>query len=103
MLTEQEIVEMAKFVYEKQVEQIAKGLKQVYDRTNLTPQETKIVVIGLGRNFLAKKAVEKVGFTHIMDMKEILGADASIASPSVGVTIMVATRLEGKTVSWKQS
>lgn len=103
MLTEQEILAMAQFVYGKQVQQIAEGLKQVYDKTKLTKNQTKSVVTGLGRNFLAKKAAEKVGFTDIIDMSEILGADASIASPSVGVALMVATRLEGKRVSWKQS
>ncbi|WGM90284.1 MAG: hydantoinase/oxoprolinase family protein [Candidatus Bathyarchaeum tardum] len=100
MLSEEEIMGMAKFVYEKQVKQIADGLAQVYDRTKLSKEETKIVVTGMGRNFLAKKAAENLGFTDIIDMNEILGADASIASPSVGVALMVATRLEGKNVTW---
>ena len=104
MLTEEEIVAMAKFVYDRQVEQIAGGLKQVHKRINLALQkETVAVVTGLGRNFLAKKAAEKAGFKQIVDMKELVGAEAAVVSPSVGVALMVASRLEGKTVKWKQS
>ncbi len=102
MLNEQEIIAMAKFVYDRQVEHIADGLKQVYERKKLL-QEEKVVVTGLGRNFLARKAAEKVGIKQIIDMKELVGAEASVVSPSVGVALMVATGLEGKTVKWKQS
>jgi probable H4MPT-linked C1 transfer pathway protein len=100
MLTEQEIVDMAKFVYDRQVEQIAGGLKQVYERTKSHLREKTVVVTGLGRNFLARKAAENVGLNHVVDMKEFLGAEASVVSPSVGVALMTATRLEGKTVKW---
>ena len=104
MLTEQEIVALANFVYDRQVEQVADGLKQVHERIKPSLQEeTVAVVTGLGRNFLAKKAAEKVGFEQIIDMKELVGAEAAIVSPSVGVALMAASSLEGKTVKWKQS
>jgi (4-(4-[2-(gamma-L-glutamylamino)ethyl]phenoxymethyl)furan-2-yl)methanamine synthase len=103
MLTEEEIGAIAKFVYDRQVEQIAGGLKQVYERIKQSHQEISVVVTGLGRNFLAKKAAEKAGFKQIIDMKELVGAKAAIVSPSVGVALMVTSRLEGKTVKWKQS
>jgi len=103
MLTEQEIVDMAKFVYDKQVEQISGGLKQVYERIKPSLQEKMVAVTGLGRNFLARKAAENAGFKDIIDMKEYLGAEAAIVSPSVGVAFMLASKLEGKTVRWKQS
>jgi probable H4MPT-linked C1 transfer pathway protein len=103
MLTEQEIVDMAKFVYDRQVEQISGGLKQVYERIKKLPKENiRIVVTGLGRNFLARKAAENAGFKDIIDMKEYLGADAAVVSPSVGVALMLASKLEGKTVRWTQ-
>jgi probable H4MPT-linked C1 transfer pathway protein len=104
MLTEQEIVDMAKFVYDRQVGQISGGLKQVHERIKKLPKENiRIVVTGLGRNFLARKAAENTGFKNIIDMKEYLGADAAVVSPSVGLALMVASRLEGKNVKWKQS
>jgi probable H4MPT-linked C1 transfer pathway protein len=103
MLNEQEIVAMAKFVYEGQVDQIAAGLKQVYERKQSIQGEKMVVVTGFGRNFLARKAAENVGFKQIIDMQELVGAEAAIVSPSFAVALMVATGLEGKTVKWKQS
>ena len=103
MLTDEEIVAMAKCVYDRQVEQIAGGLKQVYEQIKPFYQKILVVVTGLGRNFLAKKAAEKAGFKQIIDIQELVGAEAAIVSPSVGVALMVASRLEGKTIKWKQS
>jgi probable H4MPT-linked C1 transfer pathway protein len=103
MLTEQEIMDMAQFVYDRQVEQITGGLKQVYDRIKPLLQEKIVVITGLGRNFLARKAAEKAGFSEVIDMRELVGAEAAVMSPSVGVALMVASNLEGKTVKWKQS
>ena len=103
MLTEQEIMDMAQFVYDRQVEQITGGLKQVYDRIKPLLQEKIVVITGLGRNFLARKAAEKAGFSEVIDMRELVGAEAAVMSPSVGVALMVAGSLEGKTVRWKQS
>ena len=101
MLTDHEILEMARFVYQKQVEQIVKGLKQVMQKVK--PSKSTAVVTGLGRSFLARKAAEEAGFEQIVDMGELLGDDAVVASPSAGVAVMVASKLEGKTVEWKQS
>jgi probable H4MPT-linked C1 transfer pathway protein len=103
MLTEHEIVDMAKFVYDRQVEQISGGLEQVYERIKPSIQDKRVVVTGLGRNFLARKAAENAGFKDIIDMKEQLGAEAAVVSPSVGVALMLASKLEGKLVRWKQS
>jgi (4-(4-[2-(gamma-L-glutamylamino)ethyl]phenoxymethyl)furan-2-yl)methanamine synthase len=95
MVTEQEIRGMAKFVYGKQVEQIADGLKQVSDRIK---QAKMAVVTGLGREFLARKAAEKVGFNNIIALEELLSVDVAVVSPSVGIALMVAEQLEGEIV-----
>ena len=101
MLDEEEIVEMANYIYEAQVEQIADGLKQVYDRMkSRIKMNVPIVVAGLGRNFLAGKAAQKTGFQEIIDLGELLGVDAAVVSTSVGVALMVASKLEGKVVRW---
>jgi len=77
MLSEQEIVNMAQFVYDRQVEQIAGGLKQVYERIKPPIQEKiRVIVTGLGRNFLARKAAEKSGFSDVIDISELVGAEA---------------------------
>lgn len=103
MLTEREIIDMAKYIYDKQIEQIAEGLRQVYDRIkpNSKP-EIPIVITGLGREFLAKRAAQKAGFNWIIDLGDLLGAQAAILSPSLGTALMVASKLEGRTVRWKQ-
>jgi probable H4MPT-linked C1 transfer pathway protein len=103
MLTEQEIVDMARFIYDKQVKRITKGLRQVSERIKSHKRNICVVVTGLGKKFLARKAAEKAGFKEIVDMKECLGAEKAIVSPSVGVALMVASSLEGKIVKWKQS
>jgi hypothetical protein len=104
MLDEQEIIDVARFIYEKQVEQIAEGLSQVYERMKKRiHKDVPVVVTGPGRNFLARKAAEKAGLNKVIDLSELLGVNASLMSPSVGVALMVASRLEGKTVKWKRS
>ncbi|MEM2098588.1 MAG: hydantoinase/oxoprolinase family protein [Candidatus Bathyarchaeia archaeon] len=103
ILTEQELIDAATYIYNRQIEQIADGLKQVYSRikpnikTNL-----KIVVAGLGKNFLAKKAAELCGFSEIIDLNEILKSDVAIASPAVGVALMAISKVEGTVPRWMQ-
>ena len=50
---------------------------------------------------MARKAAERSGFSEIIDISELVGAEAAVASPSVGVAFMVASSLEGKMVKWK--
>lgn len=102
MLTKQEILDMAKYVYDKQVEQITAGLRQLCERFKPLLRRLTVIVTGLGRNFLARKAAEKLGFEDIVDLGKLLGSDAAVMSPSVGVALMVANMLEGKTIKWKQ-
>ena len=101
MLTEQEIVQIASYVYSKQVEQIAEGISQVYSRLKANAKAVvPVVVTGLGKDFLARKAAGKAGINKIMDMSELLQSDVSMASPVVGVALMAATKLEGRRLIW---
>lgn len=103
MLSEREIIGMAQFVYEKQIEQIAEGVRQVYDRVKpRTLEDIPAVVTGLSRNFLARKAAEKAGLKRVIDLAELLGVGVAIVSPSFGVALMAASKLEGKIVQWTQ-
>jgi probable H4MPT-linked C1 transfer pathway protein len=104
MLDEQEIIDLARFICERQVEQIAESLMKVYARIKQRVQEdVPVVVAGLGRSFLASKAAEKAGSSKVIDLGEVLGNNAALVSPSVGVALMVASRLEGTIVNWKRS
>jgi (4-(4-[2-(gamma-L-glutamylamino)ethyl]phenoxymethyl)furan-2-yl)methanamine synthase len=103
MFTEEEILQIARYVYGSQVEQITKGLAQVYSRLKVNAKnEISVVVTGLGRNFLARKAAEKVGVHKIMDLGELMPKGAELASPAVGVALMAATKLDGGCVKWMQ-
>ncbi len=103
MLTEHEIIDIANYIYDKQIEQITEGLKQVYNRVGIYPKrDIPIVSTGLGREFLAKRAAQRAGFDKIIDLSDLLGSNAALVSPSVGIALMVASKLEGKVVQWKQ-
>jgi probable H4MPT-linked C1 transfer pathway protein len=103
MLTEQEIVQIAKYIYDKQVEQVADGLSQVYGRFE-SSAKAKIgaVITGFGKDFLARKAAQQVGVNDIIDFNELVQSDAATVSTAVGVAWMAASKLEGGTVRWEQ-
>lgn len=103
MLTEQELLQMARYIYSRQVEQVADGLSEVYSRTKACAKgEVPVVVTGMGRNFLARAAAEKIGADKIIDLGELLNGDVTVASPAVAVALMVASKLEGRLVKWTQ-
>jgi probable H4MPT-linked C1 transfer pathway protein len=101
MLTEQEIVQIARYIYEKQIEQVAEGLSQVYARIKPRAKaKVGAVVTGLGKDFLARKAAQQVGIDEIIDLNELLHHDVATVSTAVGVALMAASKLEGRTVQW---
>ncbi len=103
MLREEEILQIANYVYEKQVEQIAKSLAQVFSRNaKLKHTDMKIVVTGLGRKFLGRKAAHQIGFDSALDLEELTGHEIAKVSTAVGVALMVASKIEGRTIKWTQ-
>ncbi len=103
MLTEQELIEIAQYIYQRQVEQIAVGLNQVY--TNLGPnakETVPVVVTGLGKDFLSRKSAEKAGIKRIVDVGELLPKETALVSPAIGSALMAANRLEWKGLRWMQ-
>lgn len=102
MLTKNEIVKIAKYVHNRQVEQIADGLKQVYSRVrSLTTAKIPVVVTGIGKGFLAKNAAKYLRVNEIIDLGKLVPNDVSKASPAVGVALIVASKLNGRIVKWK--
>jgi probable H4MPT-linked C1 transfer pathway protein len=101
MLAEEEIVQIARYVHGKQVEQVAEGLSQVCSRVkSLTTAEIPVAVTGLGKDFLARTAAQSLGVDEIIDLGELAPNDAVKMSPAVGVALMVASKLEGRIVKW---
>jgi len=102
LLTQQEIINMAKYIYNEQVLQVAEGLNKVYSYTkNLSSNEVPVVVTGLGKDFIAKRAAENIGVKAIIDLETLMQTDAvAFATPAFGVALMTAIKLEGEIVKW---
>jgi probable H4MPT-linked C1 transfer pathway protein len=101
MLTQQEIINMAKYIYDKQVRQVADCLNKVYSYTKkLASDQIPVVVTGLGKDFLARKAAEKIGVKAIIDLGTLIQTDALVATPAFAVAMMTAIKLEGENVKW---
>jgi hypothetical protein len=101
MLTTQEIVGMAKYIYDRQVTQVAEGLLKVYSYVKKqTNNEVSVVVTGLGKDFIARKAAEKIGAEPIVDLGTFLPDEVSMATPAFAVALMTASKFEGETINW---
>jgi len=101
MLTEHEIVQIAKYVHGKQVEQVAEGLSQVYSRVrSLTTAKIPVVITGFGKDFIARTAAQRLSVDEIIDLGKLARNDVVKASPAVGVALMAASKLEGRIVKW---
>jgi (4-(4-[2-(gamma-L-glutamylamino)ethyl]phenoxymethyl)furan-2-yl)methanamine synthase len=101
MLTGQELFEMAQYIYAQQIKQVAAGLSRVYEYTKTLASTVPVVVAGLGRSFLARKAAMEVGVDAIVDMDQLLPKQAVIATPTVGVALMAANSYSGGSNTWK--
>ncbi len=101
MLTEQEIVQIARYVHNMQIEQVAEGLSQVYSRTKkLTAEKIPLVITGIGKDFIAKTAAQRIRIDKIIDVGKLIHNGVVTASPAVGVALIAASKLEGRTVKW---
>ncbi len=95
MLTEKDLTTIAQYIYEKQVQQVATGLSQVYKRAKkMASTKVPVLVAGLGKDFLAHKAAERVGADVVMDLGDLLPKGVSLAVPAVGIALMAAKQVE---------
>jgi probable H4MPT-linked C1 transfer pathway protein len=91
MLTETELIQIAQYIYEKQIQQITNGLTQVYKYVKkIVKTKVPILTAGLGKDFLAKKAAEQIKADLIIDLGTLLPDKISLAVPAVGVALMTA-------------
>ena len=101
MLKEDEIVAIANYVYRKQLDKISDGLIQVYSSMRASVKDKlSLVLTGIGRNFLGRKSAEKLRFESIIDLAQIVGKDASIATPSLAVALMIAYEKGVRETNW---
>lgn len=96
MLTRQEIFDLAKILAAMQVWQIFKGLAIVMSDVRAHAGGRIVVVVtGLGKDFLAKKAVEHSD-AQIVDLAALVQQEAVYATPAYAVALMAAEKLEGE-------
>ena len=84
ILSMEDIVEMSKYIHQKQIEQIAEGLKQVVETQNLD----LIITTGLGKDILDKPAAELLNL-NVKSMDEVLTDGECVVAPAVGTAIMM--------------
>jgi hypothetical protein len=101
MLSEEDIVQMAKYIYGRQIEQVTSALAQVSKYLEKSKHKRiTIVVTGLGRKFIAMKAAQQLGFDKIVDLEELVRNRIAKASTAVGVALMTVSKIEGNTIKW---
>ncbi len=99
MLTKQEIIDMAKYIYSEQAKQVAEALAKVYSNVKQRALgNVPVVITGLGKDFLARKAAESINADVIVDLATLVQAEAVLATPAFGVALMAASKLEGGTI-----
>lgn len=97
MLSEKEIVSIAKYIYEMQLQLVINGLGKVYSWARKSvSSKLPVVVAGLGKDFLARRAAEKLSVDVVMDLGELLPEGVSLAVPAVGVALMAAKKFESE-------
>ena len=84
MLSMDDVVEMSEFIHQKQIEQIADGLKQVVETQNLN----LIVTTGLGKDILDRPAAELLGL-EVKSMGDVLTDEECVVAPAVGTAVMM--------------
>ncbi|NVM31516.1 MAG: H4MPT-linked C1 transfer pathway protein [Candidatus Helarchaeota archaeon] len=94
LLSESEIYEIASYIYERQLNQISEGLTQVLKSREEYDLTVPVVVTGLGRDFLARKVAETMGFKQIYDLRQELGLEGAIASPAAAIALLLAEELK---------
>jgi probable H4MPT-linked C1 transfer pathway protein len=100
MLTQQELFDMARYTYAQQLKQVAAGLSKVYAYTKALAKEVPVVVTGLGRIFLARKAAQQIGADKIIELDQLLPKQAVIATPAAGIALMAANHFTGEANAW---
>jgi (4-(4-[2-(gamma-L-glutamylamino)ethyl]phenoxymethyl)furan-2-yl)methanamine synthase len=87
MLTDAEIDEMAHYIYDRQVDQISEGIRQVFSRI---PGGRGLPALAAGSGaFLALEAGRRLGLT-VSDLSASWGAAGSAAAPSLAAAVLFA-------------
>jgi hypothetical protein len=90
MLSDEEIMTIAQYLYQNQIEQVADALREILLRMQ---RSVPLICAGSGR-FLLKAAASRVGVRSI-DVAEICGEEQSKVFPAWSLCMMLAAQQEG--------
>ncbi|MCL2116326.1 MAG: H4MPT-linked C1 transfer pathway protein [Methanobrevibacter sp.] len=88
MLSFEDIDNICKEIYKKQIQQIMEGLNQVSKRENLD----LVISTGLGKDILASSAARNLNL-EVKSMNEFLTDEECIVAPAIGTAILVEKHL----------
>ncbi|MHA1265735.1 MAG: hydantoinase/oxoprolinase family protein [Candidatus Helarchaeota archaeon] len=94
LISKDQLYSIAQFLYTRQLDHILHGLQKVLKNHPTLKLTDPVVVTGLGRNFLAKKAAETLGFHRIIDLDAELGKEGAIAAPAAAITFLALDKLK---------
>jgi len=95
ILGKEELLQIAKYIHEQQIDRVAKSLAKVYNRIKFhNSAKLPVVVTGIGKNFIAREAAKKIGADEIINLGDLLQAEAVYSTPAFGVSLMLANKLE---------
>ncbi|MEM4700234.1 MAG: hydantoinase/oxoprolinase family protein [Candidatus Nezhaarchaeales archaeon] len=92
MLSEAELVELARFIYRRQVEEVADAIQQVYGRLEAkVGARPPALTCGLGASFVAEPALRWAGVGDVRRLSDYLGEAAKMAT-ALGAGMMALSR-----------
>jgi hypothetical protein len=95
MLNEEEVREMARYIYEAQIFRVFEALMQIRSwiaSMGLRLDDFVAVVAGLGK-YMAEEAARRAGFREVIDIDKLLLAPISSVFPAYATALMVYDRV----------
>jgi len=100
LISKQELNEMAKFIYEKQLEIISKEIQEFYKSLTIRIPEFELeplfVITGLSSDFLIRKSLDKLGFANIESYERITNIPDNVSSSAFAVAGALYFQLKKK-------
>ena len=91
ILSPHDVEEIARFIYQKQVEQVAEALAEVSGRENIE----LVIATGLGMNIIGCEAAKLLGL-EVRTMGEILSKEDCVVAPAVGTALLMEQFLKSR-------
>lgn len=92
MLSEEELVEVARFLYRRQVEEVADAIQQVYSRLEAELGiRPPALTCGLGAPFIAERALAQAGVLDVRRLSDYVGGAAKMAT-ALGAGMMALSQ-----------